>query len=128
METINICELAKMIHNYESCVSSGNIEWRDKWENNINEICKNLPSGSGIDAGMQIQLSASSPDKIVFFFSFHHLNENGYYTGWTDHLLIITPNLMFGFDMKITGRNKNQIKDYLYDTFIDVFTFNPDEK
>jgi hypothetical protein len=51
------------------------------------------------------------------------MDENGYYCGWTEHNIILTPN--FGsFDMRITGKDKNGIKDYLYQLWFDVFSIN----
>lgn len=82
--------------------------------------CEGLPYGSGLDAGVHIDMERSKPDKIVFNTEFHHLNENGYYDGWSTHSLIITPRFG-GYDLKITGKNRNGIKEYLYDTFYSVF-------
>lgn len=75
------------------------------------------PSGSGIDTGTKINLEKSSANKLVFEFGFHHMNENGFYDGWTEHTAIVTPSLTSQFDLRITGRNRNDIKDYLHDTF-----------
>ena len=44
------------------------------------------------------------------------MNDDGYYDGWTDHILTVTPNLGGYPDMKISGRDRNNIKEYLYDT------------
>jgi len=41
----------------------------------------------------------------------------GYHDGWTDHQLIVTPSLQFGFHIRITGKDRNQTKDYLHETF-----------
>jgi hypothetical protein len=49
--------------------------------------------------------------------SFHHMNENGMYDGWTDHQIIITPSFISGFDIRVTGRNMKGIKEYLIDLF-----------
>jgi hypothetical protein len=46
------------------------------------------------------------------------MDENGYYDGWTNHKLIVKPELSeSGFDLHITGPDKNFVKDYLYDLF-----------
>jgi hypothetical protein len=45
------------------------------------------------------------------------MNDGGYYDGWTEHTVILTASLTSGFDIKITGRDKNSIKDHLYETF-----------
>ncbi len=50
------------------------------------------------------------------------MDENGYYCGWTEHNLIVTPSFKFGYDMRIPGKDKNQIKEYLYQIFGEVFT------
>jgi hypothetical protein len=45
------------------------------------------------------------------------MDENGFYDGWTDHTITIRPDLVFQFDMRISGRNKNEIKDYIAECF-----------
>ena len=59
-----------------------------KWEavafENLHYIERELlPSGSGVDNGCTINLSKSTPNKIVIQCDFHHMNENGYYDGWS---------------------------------------------
>lgn len=75
-----------------------------------------LPSGSGFDSGCYVETDQSRRDKIVIRCDFHHMDENGYYSGWTTHRAIVTPSLQFGFDLRITGKDKNGIKDYIADT------------
>ena len=79
-----------------------------------------LPSGSGFDAGTVILLDECKENKIVLGTDFHHINEVGYYDGWTTHKIVITPCLRFGFDMRISGRDKRNIKEYIGDVFHDV--------
>ena len=79
-----------------------------------------LPFGQGLDAGVEFDFFASNSRKIVFVTSFHHMDEHGYYDGWTDYKVVITPT--FGdFRIDIAGKDRNQIKDYLHDTFRDYF-------
>lgn len=93
-------------------------EWTNKHKDTINYIVKNfMPSGSGIDNGTKFDFDSSNGDKLVFTFGYHHMNENGYYDGWTEHTLTVRPSLQFGFTCSISGRNKNDIKDYLYETY-----------
>lgn len=101
---------------------------KDPWyithTNNIQTIVRETsPTGSGIDTGTTLDLPdtwVKHPiNRLVFRFSFHHMNEHGMYDGWTDHKLTVTPSLVDGFDLNISGRDKNQIKDHLYDTFND---------
>lgn len=124
MQKINVKDLAGKFHAYLNCVKSNNNEWKGKHEDSINAMLENLPSGSGIDAGIKFDWNKSTPEKIVFNFGFHHMNENGYYNGWTDHSLIITASLYFGINIRITGKDRNMIKDYLTDLFHEVFTTN----
>lgn len=76
-----------------------------------------LPSGSGIDAGCKILVEESHKNRLVIQTEFHHMNEAGFYDGWTSHKVIVTPSLIYGFDLRITGRDKNSIKEYLGDLF-----------
>jgi hypothetical protein len=101
-----------------NCDKAGNNEeWFYKWEGVIMDETSKLPSGSGINSGVKFDFDASTPEKLVFNFGYHHMNECGMYDGWTDHQLIVTPSLQFGFHIRITGKDRNQIKDYLYETF-----------
>jgi hypothetical protein len=83
----------------------------------LHVIEKDLPSGSGIDSGCKVDLDACNENRLVITFKFHHMDEHGYYCGWADYKATLRPSMQYGFDMKITGRYKNQIKDYLYQTF-----------
>jgi hypothetical protein len=100
----------------ENCRKSGNTEWEHKHRDILNALSRLLPNGGGVDGGVKIGID-SKPDRIVLRCSFHHMNETCYYDGWTDHAVIVTPSLAHGFELRITGRNRNQIKDYLADTF-----------
>jgi len=76
-----------------------------------------MPSGSGIDSGTKLDMARSHADKLVFTFGYHHMDDNGYYCGWTEHTCIVTPSLRDDYNMRITGRDRNSIKEYLADTF-----------
>lgn len=111
-------ELASLITARQNCINSNNQEWLGRHEDRIKALVKQyMPSGSGVDCGTKLDIDASNGDKLVFTFSYHHMNDGGYYDGWTDHKAIVTPSLAFGFSMRITGRDRNQIKDYFHDIF-----------
>lgn len=102
----------------ENCITSKNEEWKDKHEARALQLVKDhMPSGSGIDSGTELDLDKSTSEKLVFTTSYHHMDENGMYDGWTDHTVTVQPSLAFGIDMRISGRDRNGIKEYLYDTF-----------
>ena len=72
-----------------------------------------LPHGSGIDSGTKVNREKSNNVRLVLETSYHHINGNGFYDGWTDHTITIKPSLTYGFDMRISGTNRNGIKEYL---------------
>jgi hypothetical protein len=114
MNTIQ--QLSSTIEAYHNCIKSGNAEWADNHHETIRNIEKNLPSGSGIDCGTKIDLDNSTSDKIILLVSFHHMDDNGYYDGWSEHEIIVTP-AFYGIDIRITGKNRNDIKEYLTELY-----------
>lgn len=101
----------------------GNAEWGPKARARLQWLVDQLPSGSGIDIGPSLDEEASDPDrKLVFTFSYHHMNGHGCYDGWTDHTLIVRPSLQDGIDLRITGKDRNQIKEYLHEVFHHALT------
>lgn len=101
-----------------SCENTGNTDWQQRHSRKIEYLVRTyLPSGSGIDSAVCFDFDKSTPEKLVLTFSFHHLDQNGAYSGWTDHSVIVTPSLAYGFNLKITGRDKNTVKQYLFDVF-----------
>lgn len=98
-----------------NCQESGN-EWFQKWSETLNQLELLLPSGAGIDNGTNIDRNASSRDKLVLSTAFHHMDEHGGYDGWTKHEIHVTP-AFDGINIRITGPDRNQIKEYLHDVF-----------
>lgn len=117
METLNLKQLASCIDARHRNQKLGREDWVNQFDEKIQELIKCLPSGSGFDAGTKLNLSDSKAEKIVFETKFHHLNERGFYEGWTSHSIIITPSLQFGYKMRITGPNKHDIKEYIREVF-----------
>jgi len=109
--------LASAIQAQSNCRTSGN-PYADIWQDRLDYIENNLlPSGSGIDNGTHIVTDECKPDKLVFSCGFHHMNENGFYDGWTEHKISVRP-AFDGIDISVSGRNRNDIKDYLGDVFL----------
>jgi hypothetical protein len=79
-------------------------------------LMDSAPSGSGFDNGTTID-KLSTANRLIFNTSFHHMNEDGYYIYWTSHRVIITPDLTHNFSIRITGKNKRDIKEYIGDEF-----------
>lgn len=111
--------IAQLIEARDNCRKSGNTEWEMKHATTLSQIvAADMPSGSGWDNGTSLEAS-STPTKLVFSGSYHHMNDGGYYDGWTDHSIIVTPRF-HGVDIRVTGWDRNQIKDYLAELFSHV--------
>lgn len=118
-------EIASMLTAIDNCRKAGNQEWLEKHEATLKHLVDRLPSGGGIDIGPKLDRDACKLDRLVFTFSYHHMNENGMYDGWTDHVLTVRPSFD-GIDLRISGRDRNQVKDYLYETFQYALTMDID--
>lgn len=113
-------EIAALLQAIDNCEKSNNKEWLDKHTQHLTDLITHyLPSGSGFDSGTK--LIKYKPGEISFFAPFHHMNENGMYDGWTDHTIIVTPSFD-GIDLRITGRDRNDIKDYIHEMFHTALT------
>lgn len=100
--------IASAIQARANCIKSGNKEWQEKWEERLKEMEDRLPSGSGFDRGTKIDLDRSWPYRqpasfITLTTSYHHMNEYGYYTHWSDHELIVRPVFEGSIDITVRG-------------------------
>lgn len=99
-----------------NCADTNN-EWLDRWHDRLNYIERNcLPSGSGFDSGTTIDREASNDSRIVLNTSFHHMDDVGYYDGWSEHKVTIRGKITGWYIASISGRDRNGIKDYIADT------------
>ena len=111
-------ELAALVEARLNCIKSGNTEWEHRHYWRIARLWQRYaPSGSGLDGDVAIDLSASTPDKLVIRTEYHHMNNAGMYDGWTKHDIIVTPSLAHNYNLRITGRDRNGIKDYIAEVF-----------
>jgi hypothetical protein len=112
--------LAAQCDIYRRNVDSGD-PFADMARDRLDELASEyLPSGSGFDSGCYVELDESRADKVVIRCDFHHMNETGHYDGWTTHRAIVTPCLISGYALRITGKDKNGIKEYIGDTMADA--------
>lgn len=117
--------LARNLIAVRNCEKSGNAEWLARHRERILRLVKqHMPSGAGFDNGTAIDLDESMPstasgrvEKLVFRTAFHHMNEVGMYDGWTEHTVTVRPSLAFGIEISISGRNRNEIKDLIHESF-----------
>lgn len=108
--------IASLVDARRTCQARGNTEWYDKHGERLKALVDRLPSGAGWDLGTVLQEDLSGPRKLVFTGSYHHMNDGGYYDGWTEHTITVRPSFL-GLEITISGRDRNQIKEYLFDLF-----------
>ena len=97
---------------------SHNTVWVGKWAAHILDIMSGAPSGSGFDNGTHLGNSHKQSDRrLTFATSFHHMNDGGYYDGYSDHLVTIEATFN-GLGIKVSGRDRNNIKEYIAETFL----------
>lgn len=110
--------LAGLIEARANCERSGNIEWHVRHHERLHSLVRHLmPRGSGFDNGTKLDIDRSTAERLVFTASFHHMNGDGYYDGWTDHEIIVTPSLHHGIKLRITGRDRDGFKDFVHEVF-----------
>jgi len=76
-----------------------------------------MPSGGGFDDGTTLMPDASTGELLVFRVSFHHMDDNGSYDGWTSHEVKVKASLAAEIDVSISGENRNEIKDHISECF-----------
>lgn len=113
----NYKRIANLINAREFCLIQDYPKHADKHESEIDRIInEDFPSGSGFDSGTQIDYAKSTGEKLVFITAFHHM-EDGYYTHWTYHNVIVTPSLRYDFELEVTGDDDNEIIAYIEEMF-----------
>jgi len=113
MEEIKCLAQAQCSERYPTLSEREELQSEIKWV--LNGM---LPHGSGIDADWIISFKNKS-NKIYISNSYHHMNEDGYYDGWSDFTVII--NLLGNeyFKLVFNGTEsqrlakKYDIRDYL---------------
>lgn len=108
-------KLASLIAAIKNCEDA---ELLDKHKNHVKKLVKkHFPSGSDFGNGTELNLTESTPDKLVFTTSFHYY-DGGRYDGWTEHRIIVRPDMASGFKIaSISGRNRRGIKEYIAGEF-----------
>lgn len=97
---------------FDYAVSPENV--REEVEGKVHSY---LPRGSGFDVGTKLDWDRSNKNRLVFTTEFHHMNDVGMYDGWTAHDVFVNPDLCFDFTLRVTGRNRNDIKDLIHEQF-----------
>lgn len=120
-------EIARTLIARLNCIENKNGEWTARHEASLRSIANTfLPSGSGFDSKPQIDLEASKADRLVINGSFHEMNDAGYYNGWTDFQVVVTPSLAFGADIKVKGRMSADLREYIGEAYQCCLTTIPE--
>ena len=127
MTTLIYQELASRLTALANCRTVGNTQWEDKHGGVIMNIMESVGSGSGFDSGTSIDINdlvvpssngrSRFRDVLKFNTAFHHMDQNGMYCGWTEHVVTVRPSLLYGFTISISGHDRNNIKDFIHDVF-----------
>ena len=116
-------KFAMTLNAFHNCQKVENTEWEEKHENKLYEYIESLPHGCGIDGKTRFDFEKSTSDKLIFYIKYHCMDENGFYEGWYDYKIIVTPSLQNDFNLKIVGKDTpNMAKDYLYEVFQYAFS------
>lgn len=78
-----------------------------------------MPIGGGIE-NTRLVLAKSTESVLVFSCSFHHMNRNGFYDGYTYHEIKVSSSLTNEINIRITGKDRYDIKEYLDQIFFDA--------
>ncbi len=113
--------MARAVSARRRCLESGN-DYAAEWDKRLKEWADRFPSGSGFDSGTELDLDASTGEKLVFHTSFHHMNDGGFYDGWTEHTVTVRPSLEMGIRLTVSGRDRNDIKNYIHEMFNDILS------
>lgn len=112
-------KIASLIATRANCLKAGNTDWHARHGETLARIIHDrMPSGSGFDCGTELrEEECREGERLVFSTEFHHMDEHGGYDGWTQHKVTVRPSLVFGLDIRVSGRDRNDIKDYIAETF-----------
>lgn len=102
---------------HQNCVRSGNSVWRKRHKARLDKIEREcLPYGT--------RIVSATANELVFETSYHHMNEHGYYCGWSYHLVNVTSTFL-GLDVQIVDSSwdtedeidREASLDYIAETF-----------
>jgi hypothetical protein len=116
MKTKLIARIYRTLQAMDNCTKDNKPGWCKNHSYYLDELEKNyLPHGSGIDSGCTIDREFKK-DCVIINVPYHNMDENGYYCGWSEFKVICKPEFD-GIYLKITGKDKYYVKDYLYSVF-----------
>jgi hypothetical protein len=86
-------------------------------EERLKRLIDSAPWGSGFDRGTNLEIADQKAGQLRFDTAFHHIDDNGTYDGWTEHVVTVKPSLAWGFELRVSGRNRDNIKEHIAERF-----------
>ena len=116
-------EISTRLEALHNCNRSDNTEWQRKHNDALDELDKQLPSGSGLDVPPKVdRLLIRFADRAFYIHgSYHHMNGDGVYDGWIKFVLRVRATFR-SVDVDVhqheeTANWDDDLADYLCETF-----------
>ena len=98
-----------------NCQDSGNVKWQGRWLERMEQLTKALPHGSGLNGKVEF-IGSASEDKLTISAEYQHMDESGYYTGWSTYIITVRATF-YGLNVTVKGRKDNDLREYLGELF-----------
>jgi len=95
----------------EGCLVQNRAEWQAKHEHTLRQFVRETAPCGQTWYSTGLNIKKSSTTQLVFRGAFRHEDR------WTEHTITVKPNFGLGFTFKISGLNKNDVKDCLKEMF-----------
>lgn len=81
-----------------------------------------LPNGSGFDDYPSI--AEVSDSEVIIVIRYHPMSEYGYYEGWIEERLRITPSISHTYKSELTDNSgaEEGVREYILDTYHEVLS------
>lgn len=119
--------IASLIVAYKNCEASHNLIWLNRHSQKIRHIFDSL-EGAGFK--FYYELDKSKENKIIFYGNYHKMNDTGYYDGYDNFKVIMTPDFINGFSLRIISTDskiKSEDREYYYDYLYNALSEKIDE-
>ena len=102
-------KIAVLLDAVSTCRKRGNLAWLTVHSEELSRLIEEkMPQASGFDTGLSVRANSN---RIEFIVSFRHVD------GWTEHFVIVTPSLADGFNLRVTGHDRDNIKAHIHECF-----------
>lgn len=103
----------------DNCKKSGNTEWLERWRLRFAKLVDHVPTWSGMPLEpSDVEVTSAA---IRYEVSYHHMNDTGYYDGWTEHTVVVRPAFE-SVDVRVSGRNRQDVKELIHEAVNYAFT------